>query len=176
MTSSVALTPRLPTLADTEVDRISRHCVYYYGLKVARGDVLSVLSLTRSRAEAACSILVLKVARRVVLSAKVPSTQLASVDIRLCAECRSCIKLSTHRKSIRAFLKSCYCISISQYRLLRILSSSHQPGSRAWKASASHRSWHSRLTSDTSGPPISIPKYPTKPPTSAYTKSVSHVS
>ena len=39
-----------------------------------------------SRAEAACSTLVLKVARGVVLNAKIPSTKLSSVDIRHRAE------------------------------------------------------------------------------------------
>lgn len=35
MTSSVLIPPRLPTLADAEFDRISRNCVYFYGLKIA---------------------------------------------------------------------------------------------------------------------------------------------
>ena len=41
MTSSVSLPPMLPSLADAGLDRINRHCVYYYGLQVARGVFLS---------------------------------------------------------------------------------------------------------------------------------------
>jgi len=37
MSSRMSLPPRPPTLADAEFDRISRHCVYFYGFKIARG-------------------------------------------------------------------------------------------------------------------------------------------
>jgi hypothetical protein len=40
MSLRMSLPPRLPTLADAEFDRISRNCVYFYGLKIARGVVL----------------------------------------------------------------------------------------------------------------------------------------
>lgn len=140
MTSSVSLPPMLPSLADAGFDRINRHCVYYYGSKVAREVTCMPSEFDRTTSGSCVFYFGFESCKG---SCSECEDTIDQIVVCRHPALRGVSKMyqALHSKVMNQNVcKSCYCISISRSRLLRILSSSHQPGSRAWKASASHKS------------------------------------